>query len=85
MNLYKISWSGSDEYWDTYDSAVVIANSKEEAKKITPDFDITGDSERIGCWTVPENVSVELIGVADEKYLESMQGKVNVISSFNAG
>ena len=37
------------------------------------------------CWSRPENVKVELIGVVDGDYLVNMNGKVNVISSFNAG
>lgn len=37
MNLYKISQDVNDD-WDTFDSAVVVAESAEEAKKIIPYF-----------------------------------------------
>jgi hypothetical protein len=35
MNLYKISQNANDD-WDTYDSAVVAAESESEAKLIHP-------------------------------------------------
>lgn len=37
MNLYKISQDVNDD-WDTFDSAVVVAESAEEANKIIPYF-----------------------------------------------
>lgn len=85
MNLYKISQT-INQNWDTFDSAVVIAKSADEARKIIPSFDgDIGENGDYECWSRPENVKVELIGVVDAEYLAHMQDKVNVISSFNAG
>lgn len=85
MNLYKISQT-INQNWDTFDSAVVIAKSADEACKIIPSFDGgVGENGDYVCWSRPENVKVELIGVVDGDYLVNMHGKVNVISSFNAG
>lgn len=72
--------------YDTFDSSVVIANTADEARKIIPSFDgsINEDGDD-GMWAKTKDVKVELVGRADEKYLANMHGKVNVISSFNAG
>lgn len=73
--------------WDTYDSAVVIASSVEEAKTIHPAgyrwineewvTDMWGANHE---WTAPENVVVVLVGQASS-------GKIGdvVCASFNAG
>jgi len=83
MNLYLIQQDTNLGY-DTYDSAVVIATSEEEAKTIHPDghrWEGGKWSENDwGVWTVPDNVTVTCIGVAT-------QGQVGdvVCASFNAG
>lgn len=84
MYLYLIKQDVNNNY-DTYDSAVVIARSEEEAKTIHPDgsrWDVTrwagwrSDSS----WCNPEDVTVQLIGT-------SSSGEVGdvVVASFNAG
>ncbi len=55
MNLYLISQTVNSDY-DTYDSAVVVAESEDQARLILPGCD--------GRWTTPENVQVKCIGVA---------------------
>jgi hypothetical protein len=99
MNLYKISQDVNND-WDTFDSAVVVANSAEEAKKIIPYFTnqnidtlsnlpfldlICGDHNSTDKWAKPEDVKVELIGVADNDFLDSLDGRTTVVASFNAG
>ena len=79
MNLYLISQSENDGY-DTYDSAVVAAESEEEAVQIHP-----GPSPKWGQgysnWaSSPEKVKCELIGVA----IEGTEAG-ELLSSFNAG
>ena len=86
MNLYLIKQDFNCAY-DTYDSAVVIASSAEEAKTIHPDPKLKlhweGDKwsdEDYGTWCHPEHVTVELVGQASS-------GKIGdvVCASFNAG
>ncbi|MFL2019644.1 hypothetical protein ACEN3U_04895 [Weissella hellenica] len=79
MNLYKISQDVNDD-WDTFDSAVVVAESAEEAKKIIPDhhggYRENPDYEiSIYDWAKPEDVKVEFIGLADKAYLDSLDGR----------
>lgn len=83
MNLYLISQDVNNAH-NTFDSAVVLAESEDEAKTIYPagtmhlcDYDI--------CWAHPKDVTVEYLG----KYI----GKINthsdeervICSSFNPG
>lgn len=92
MNIYKI-WRENDIGWDTYDSAVVIADNEEYARKIHPNGNATF---KFGEWYDNDNyiksryedewcglgdVKVELLGVADQTYTEPCV----VLSSFNAG
>ena len=99
MNLYKISQDVNDD-WDTFDSAVVVAESSEEAKKIIPYFTnqnidtlsnfqfldlIYGDHNSTDKWAKPEDVKVEFIGLADKAYLDSLGERTTVVASFNAG
>ena len=83
MYLYLIKQNVNNEY-DTYDSAVVIASSAEEAKTIHPNGQRwegdKWDDYDWGDWTSPDNVTVVLIGQASS-------GKIGdvIISSFNAG
>ena len=89
MNIYLISQEVNND-WNTYDSAIVAAESVEDAKTLHPDG--------IGCaskqevynsdvttyfphdWCYRDDVKVELLGVA-------MQGtkKMVLLASFNAG
>lgn len=86
MNLYKISQSRNNN-WDTYDSAVVVAETSEEARNIVPDFEDDGHSEysSLRDWAEPKYVKVELIGTASDEYVEKLQGRLIVVSSYNAG
>ena len=84
MNLYVIRQNVNND-WDTYDSAVVIAQSEEEAKTIHPDGNRWIDGKWTGSfcagtWCKPEQVRVELIGTSSS----DASGNV-VLSSFNAG
>ncbi len=86
MNIYKISQSVNVD-WDTYDSAVVYAESEEAAKLIHPSGNDckapSGHSIRdgaYGCWTSEENITVELLGSA----INSAEQGV-IVASFNAG
>lgn len=47
MNIYKIS-QNINNGWDTYDSAIVCAESEEDARKIHPSKYVT--HERDGIW-----------------------------------
>jgi hypothetical protein len=89
MYLYRITLDSSIDY-DMYDSAVVIATSEEEARTIHPDGRHRWDEESkdwgttfsgtIGSWGRPEQVTVELIGIASSGEIGDV-----VVSSFNAG
>ena len=81
MKLYKISQNVNEQY-DTYDSAVVCADSEEEARNTHPsgdneDFD---DDYLFSMWSRPSQVKVEYIGEADVNLKKGV-----VVSSFNAG
>ncbi|QDJ58472.1 hypothetical protein EFA59_02645 [Weissella hellenica] len=99
MNLYRISQSVNDD-WDTYDSAVVVAENAEEAKKIIPHFTnsdistlsnsqfldlIYRDGINVEEWAKPEDVKAEFIGNANKDFLDSLNGRTTVVASFNAG
>lgn len=84
MNLYKISQEVNDNY-DTYDSAIVCAESEEDARSIHPDG--AGDAAIEGftrSWNWVEDkkdVKVELIGTPHIFF----QVRGVILSSFNAG
>jgi len=82
--LYLISQDVNDDY-DTYDSAVVVAENEERAKEIHPNSDDADDEGNFSDFhTWAKNISqvkVKYIGEAS-KDLEA--GSV-VIYSFNAG
>ena len=82
MNLYLISQSKNKD-WDTFDSAVVCAETEEEARMTHPspyDAPWDGIAEGWSNWCNAEDVKVELIGEA----LSSMPKGI-VLGSFNAG
>jgi hypothetical protein len=77
MNLYLISQSVNNDY-DTFDSAIVAAESDEDARRMHPggDYDEPGRT-----WTADQSkVQVELIGIAKEDTKAGV-----VLASFNAG
>lgn len=74
MKIYLISQTQNTDY-DTFDSAVVAADTEQEAKKIHP----SGEEWEPETWcNSPNEVEVELVG-------EDIVGKSRVIlASFNA-
>lgn len=81
MNIYRISQTENSGY-DTYDSAIVLAETEDEARNIHP-----GGSDFVihGTWAShPEQVAVEYLGVADTSKIDSKHGRV-LCASFNAG
>jgi hypothetical protein len=84
MNLYKISQPEENVSYDTFDSAIVAAESEAEAATIHPNGYGSVPYEReyvSGCWVNdPNQVSVEFIGVAKEGTVAGV-----ILSSYNAG
>jgi hypothetical protein len=92
MNVYLISQTENYNY-DTYDSAVVIAESEEQARLINPEHTERHieflDNPLYRDWdaysfkwaTSPDNVTVKYIGKVDESYTEPCV----ICASFNAG
>lgn len=87
LKIYKISQNANDGY-DTYDSAIVVAEDEEQAKKIHPNgymiiFDGDGTSSPFnGSWA--NNISeikTEYIGMADKKFNVPQV----ICASFHAG
>jgi len=75
MKIYIISQIKNCNY-DTFDSAVVVANNKDEARCIYPN-NCSPDQ-----WVNnPIDVTVEEIGEADVKYTQPCV----ILASFNAG
>jgi hypothetical protein len=70
--LYKI-WQNTNNEYDTYDSAIVCAETEEEARNIKV-------SDVVYCWVSPEDVHVEEIGIAKDSVKKGI-----ILASFNAG
>ena len=93
MNLYKISQDVNNGY-DTYDAAIVAAESEDAARALHPDefrnslessyrADWPEDNDYDGTWLSPTRrhlIRVELIGVASDHLKPGI-----VLASFNAG
>jgi hypothetical protein len=80
MNLYRISQKVNIDY-DTYDSAVVCAESEEAARSMHPSGrEWDGAWERWGDWCAKDDVQVELVGKAEDTIERGV-----VCASFNAG
>ncbi len=87
MNLYKVNQEENCG-WDTFDSAVVVAESEEQAKKVNVGCgsswldDENKDINPYANWaTKTYNVKAELIGI----YTGALPAGSVIISSFNAG
>jgi len=79
MNIYRISQNVNNDY-DTYDSAIVCANTEDEARWIHPSGDKwDGKRGHYGSWCDVEDVCVELIGTS----CDNSHGVI--LASFNAG
>ena len=79
MNLYKISQTVNN-HWDTYDSAIVAAESKEIARSIHPSHCKGLQEWNNYGWCAKEDVKVKLIGTA----IKGTKTGV-ILASFNAG
>lgn len=80
MKLWLISQDVNNGY-DTYDSAVVAAETEEDARQIRPDEKTWPKRERFCVWAAtPNQVQVELIGQATEGTKAGL-----ILASFNAG
>ena len=85
MNLYLISQT-ENNWYDTYDSAVVCAETAEQARMIHPDGkgEWDGMAEQRNQWKVTwcdaKHVKVQLIGKAAPVLLHTI-----ICASFNAG
>ena len=84
MKLFKI-YQNINTGYDTFDSAVVVANSAEEAQKIHPN-DSSGDFSMYDSWVSrPDLVSVIYLGeVVGEPDSDIYPGAI-ICASFNAG
>lgn len=80
MNLYLISQETNSKY-DTYDSAVVVAESAEQARTIFPESGFDYDNSW-NEWVPMYDVKVKLIGEATPEY--DTPG-VTICASFRAG
>jgi hypothetical protein len=72
MKLWLISQDVRDDY-DSFDSAVVVASTEEEARRIQP-------SQYGHGWVEPEHVDVKFLGEAANTLSPGV-----VCASFNAG
>jgi hypothetical protein len=86
MNLYKISQNVNKKY-DTYDSAIVAAESERIARKIHPGARYSEKNGKLrleyiaeDTWCEFKYVQVQLIGVACE---DTKRGVI--LASYNAG
>lgn len=85
MYLWKISQDVNTD-WDTYESAVVAAQTEDEARNIHPDphGDFTLCEEvhprPCGSWCARQDVKVEMIGRA----LKGINAGI-IVASFKAG
>lgn len=79
MKLWLISQTENDGY-DTYDSAVVAAESEEDARSIHPGRSEWGERHGDTWASKPENVKAELIGEAKPGLAAGVW-----CASFNAG
>lgn len=82
MNIYLISQNHNNN-WDTYDSAVVVAESEDIAKRMHPrngDLDVKPSYPSLSSWADAEYVEVEYLGKAD-----NINERTVICASFNAG
>ena len=71
MKIFKI-WQEVNNGYDTYDSAIVVAENEEEARKSPIDIYYE--------WAHPDDIKVEYIGEAKEGTEKGV-----ILASFNAG
>ena len=79
LYIYYIAQDKNTDY-DSYDSAVVVAKSLKQARNMHPNGDKDYNWD-VSTWCAsPEDVYVELLGVANKIQREGV-----VCASFNAG
>ena len=81
MNIYLLTQDVNVD-WDTYDSAIVCAESEAEAVKFHPDGTFFDSMWLATCdWTkTSSDVKCKKIGVADKSIEKGV-----ILASFNAG
>ena len=79
MKLWLLTQDKNTDY-DTFDSMIVAANTKCEARKIGPYGDITKGTTCSGWVRDPKDVKVEYLGMAKRGTKCGI-----VLASFNAG
>lgn len=79
MNIYKISQEVNID-WDTYDSAVVYAESEQDARAMHPAGRDDGEDWDKRTWASQEDVKVEFLGTVGG----NVEPRV-IVASFNAG
>jgi len=80
MKLYLISQTERDGY-DTYDSAIVCAESANDAAAIHPEGQAAWEDKNWHAWArTPDNVKAEYIGEAATGIEKGI-----ILASFNAG
>ena len=80
MKLYLITQTTNEDY-DTYDSAVVCANSEREARMMQPNGHLYySPGDDVETWSPPEDVKVSYLG----EYFGGTNAAV-ICASFNAG
>ena len=77
-NLYKIA-RAEHGGWDTFDSAVVVAESSKEAKMIHPNI-YSYEEIDDWSWINADDVIVTYLGIADSNLKKGV-----IVASFNAG
>jgi len=75
MKIWLLSQDVQTGY-DTYDSAVVVAETEDAARKT----EVGSFGEHYSTWAAPEHIKCELLGEAKEGTVEGL-----ILASFNAG
>jgi hypothetical protein len=78
MKLFQL-WQTVNNDYDTYDSAIVAAESEEIAKQMHPSNGKIGELD-LASWCAVERVKVEYLGEAKEGTKQGL-----ILASFNAG
>lgn len=84
MKIWKISQKKNNT-WDTYDSAVVFAETEECARMTHPSecetYDLDGKVDSYSSWCDAKDVTVEYLGETDR----IVPNKTVICASYNAG
>lgn len=89
MKIWRISQKANND-WDTYDSAVVFADTEQDARMTYPagykftngeSIEWNGKETSYGSWCDAKDVNVEYLGTTDRE----VPNKTVICASFNAG